>query len=68
MWDRIGSQRATGEGRWGNWDPSPYGLRISDYFLNVWDDILVSLRPFLYTSFTVIIHGNLNNEVIGFND
>lgn len=52
----------------GTWDPSPYGLRISDYFVNLWDDILVSLRLFLYTFFMVIIHGNLYNEVIGCND
>lgn len=68
MWGRKRSQSATGERRWGTWDPSPYGFRVSDYFVNVWHDILVSLRPFLYTSFMVIIHGDLYNEVIGGND
>lgn len=30
--------------------------------------MLVSSKPFLYMPFRVIIHVNLDNEVIGFND
>ena len=57
-----------GERRQQTLDLLPYGLNTFDYFMNAWGDMLVSSKPFLYMPFRVIIHVNLDNEVIGFND
>lgn len=57
-----------GERRQRTLDLLPYGSNIFDYFMNAWGDTLVSSKLFWYIPFRVIIHVNLHDEVIGFND
>lgn len=68
MWNRNGSQRRDWRREVAILDVLPYGLSTFDYFMNAWGDTLVSSKPCLYMPFRIIIHVNLDNEVIGYND